>query len=130
MTFEIEQDHSSGLEYSSAQDRSIEPSYLGTWGTQTVSELAWAVMHILLRLFQENLFGTLLKLKLFRLLSINTSLLTPWGLGIIKWLKRNHLFSKEDFLERKLKMSHHSQLLIQGLDIWILVWRLLSLQRD
>ena len=77
-------------------------------------------------IFTQIWFWTLLKPKLFDFFfPINTFLLTlrrlVIGEEIFKWLKGNHIFSREGFLERKPKVSHYSQSLIQWFDLWILV---------
>ena len=123
------------MERSSTPNRSSKPYRLSARGAQMVNKLARAIMHIMSRFFTQIWFKTLPKPKLFRFLPINTSLLIPLGLQIIEiggiTLRsfRDLSFFKKGLLEIKPKVWHHSQSLIQGFDIWILVWRLSSIRR-
>ena len=118
MTFE------KGQNRSSTQDHSNNPYRSSIQGAQAMGELARAVlMLIMVRFFMQIWFRTLSNIKLFGLLPINTSLLIPWGYEITLISLRDLTFFREDLLEKKPKVSYHSRYLIQGFDIWILVWR-------
>ena len=72
------------------------------------------------KIFHANFIRTLLKLRLFGLLPINTSLIILRGLKIGDRSLRDLIFFREGLLERKPKVPHHSYSLIQGLVFLIL----------